>query len=117
MRFLNKRIKAEIALVFATLLWGLTFPFVRIVLQEISPAALVFWRGFIAAFVFFIFVYLKKDGIKIAIKLAPYGLILGFLYFTSYITQTIGLQIIESGRSAFITNLSTSSLSSGLNGS
>lgn len=100
------RTKAELALVIATLFWGLTFPFIRIVVLEISPLHLVFLRGVIACIIFFpIVLFIKKER-KALIKLLPIGGVLGFLYFVSYLSQSIGLQTISSGRSAFITNLS-----------
>ena len=103
---LKMRTKAEIALVLATLFWGLTFPFIRIVVREISPLQLVFLRGAIAALLFLPFVLLIKSNRKNFLQLLPIGAILGILYFVSYYAQSIGLQTISSGRSAFITNLS-----------
>lgn len=103
---LKLRTKSEIALIVATILWGLTFPFIRIVLKEITPLQLVFLRGLIAAFVFLPFVIFIKNNRNQVLKVFPIGALLGFLFFASYLTQSIGLQTISSGRSAFITNLS-----------
>jgi drug/metabolite transporter (DMT)-like permease len=100
------RTKAEIALILATFFWGLTFPFIKIVVQEISPSSLVFLRGLIATLIFAPFIILLKNNRDNIIKLIPIGFVLGFLYYVSYLSQAIGLQTITSGRSAFITNLS-----------
>jgi drug/metabolite transporter (DMT)-like permease len=99
------RMKAEIFLVLATLIWGLTFPFIRIALLDITPSMLVFLRGAMAAFILSFFVFINVENRKILLKLMPFGLLLGFLYYASYFTQTLGLQTITSGRSAFLTNI------------
>lgn len=99
------RMKAEIFLVLATLIWGLTFPFIRIVLLDITPSMLVFLRGAMAAIILSFFVFANVENRKIILKLMPFGFLLGFLYYASYFTQTLGLQTITSGRSAFLTNI------------
>lgn len=101
-----KRTIAELALIFDTLVWGLTFPFIRIVVAEISPIVLNFWRGTIATVILSLFVCRTKEQRKMIVKMLPAGGILGIFFYMSYLTQSIGLQTIESGRSAFITNLS-----------
>ena len=103
---ITKKTRGELALFLASLMWGLTFPFVRIIIQEISPLQLVFLRGIIAALIFLPFIILIKNNRNHVFKLLPYGVILGALYFTSYYSQSVGLETISSGRSAFITNLS-----------
>lgn len=103
---LKRRTKAEIALICAAVMWGLTFPFIRIVIKEITPLQLVFFRGLFAALIFLPFVLLSRVNRDYFFKTLPIGALLGILYFTSYYTQSIGLQTIPSGRSAFITNLS-----------
>lgn len=102
---LSSRMKAELALVIATLVWGLTFPFVRIVLSDLTPAMIVFLRGGVSSLIFAIFVFAKPQHRKILFKLLPVGICLGVLYYVSYFFQSIGLQTISSGRSAFLTNL------------
>lgn len=103
---MSKRTSAELALIFATFIWGLTFPFVRIVVAEISPIVLNFWRGTAASFIFALFVFQTKEQRKLMLKMLPAGCILGLFFYISYLTQATGLQTITSGRSAFITNLS-----------
>lgn len=103
---ISSRLKAELALCFATIVWGLTFPFIRIVLRDIDPSMLVFLRGAAAAFVLAWFVLSNEYHRKTILRLLPLGFGLGALSYLSYYTQTIGLQTISSGRSAFLTNLS-----------
>lgn len=102
----TQRARAEGGLVLATFLWGLTFPFIRISLTELSPLMLLWLRACMAALVFLPFVLaVKKNRVQLP-SLIPVGAILGSLYFCSYLSQTVGLQTITSARSAFLTNLS-----------
>jgi drug/metabolite transporter (DMT)-like permease len=82
-----------------TLIWGTTFPLVKTLGETLSPPTIIAIRFLIAA-----------------IALAPWlrrltwsrlrdGAIIGVVSFTSYATQTIGLQTVSSGRAAFVTAL------------
>jgi len=102
---MSKKTFAELVLIFTALVWSLTYPLIRIVVSEMSPAVLMFWRGTIAAIIFGIFIFYSKHALSIVLKLLPAGFFLGFFFYIGYITQAIGLQTIESGRSAFITSL------------
>ena len=103
---IKTRIKAELALCVDTLIWGLSFPVIKILLEEVNPQNLVFLRSVIATIIFLPFVFFSNQNRKNFFKLMPIGAVLGLLYYISYLTQTIGLQKIPSGRSAFITSLS-----------
>lgn len=103
---MSKRTIAELALILATLIWGLSFPFVRIVVAEINPIVLTFWRGGIATLIFALFVFRTKNQRKQFFKVVPAGFFLGLFFYIAYLTQSQGLETIPSGRSAFITNLS-----------
>lgn len=102
---LSSRMKAELALMIATLVWGLTFPFIRIVLSDLTPAMIVFFRGGVSSLILAVFVFSNPQHRRILFKLIPIGFCLGVLYYVSYFFQSIGLQTISSGRSAFLTNL------------
>lgn len=103
---MSKRTIAELALILATLIWGLTFPFVRMVVAEINPIVLNFWRGLLATLIFGLFVFRTKQQRHQFFTMLPAGLTLGLFFYISYLTQSAGLKTIPSGRSAFITNLS-----------
>lgn len=98
--------KAELGLAGVALLWGLTFPFIRIALTELTSLHLLLLRSAIASLVFLPFILATKENRKRIWKYLPYGTLLGILFFFSYFTQSIGLETIASGRSAFLTNLS-----------
>lgn len=103
---MSKRTRAELVLILASFIWGLTFPFIRIVVAEINPVVLNFWRGGIAALIFAPFVLCFKNQRQQFFKLLPAGMLLGLFFYIGYLTQSIGLETLHSGRSAFITNLS-----------
>jgi drug/metabolite transporter (DMT)-like permease len=85
-------------LVLVTVLWGTTFPLVKQISHDIAPAVLVALRFSIGILIFLPF--LKGNR-----TLWRDGLILGLLTFASYYAQAIGLTLISSNRSAFITGL------------
>ncbi len=97
--------KAELFLALVALLWGLTFPFIRISLTELSSLNLLLVRSVIATVVFLPFIFLIKKNKKEFWEYFPFGIILGVLFFISYFSQSIGLETTPSGRSAFLTNL------------
>lgn len=99
--------KAEFFLLLSTILWGSTFPIIKIGLHWFDPFILIFLRFFIALFMMtllFIFDIIPLRGLwnrSILIK----GLALGFIGFLSYLSQTLGLQYTTPPRSAFITQM------------
>lgn len=94
--------KAELYLVFTTLFWGLTFPLISISVKQISPVSFVFIRYLIATIILLPLVY--KDLKHTNYATLGFSLLLGILNFLSYSAQSIGLQTISSGTSAFITS-------------
>jgi drug/metabolite transporter (DMT)-like permease len=86
-------------LVLVTLIWGTTFPGVKIVTQSLTPAELVAARFLLSAIVFLPF--LRGSSLKLWRDALP----LGILLFASFLTQAVGIQDISSGRAAFITGL------------
>jgi drug/metabolite transporter (DMT)-like permease len=103
---ISTRTRAELALLFTCLVWSLTYPFIRIVIAEMSLFATVFWRCFVAAIIFSPFVFFIAKNRKNILSIIPMALILSSLFFISYYSQSMGLQTTSSGRSSFITNLS-----------
>ena len=98
------RIPADIGLMLVPLLWGVTFPLIRMATSSMDAYSFVFWR-FLCAFLVFLAIFLVSGGAKwhkIRNLLLP-CLWLSFLAWVSYLTQTIGLGTISSARSAFIT--------------
>ncbi len=88
-----------ILLVLVTLIWGTTFPGVKIVTQSLTPAELVAARFLISAILFAPF--LRGSSLALWRDALP----LGALLFVTFLTQAVGIQSISSGRAAFITGL------------
>lgn len=93
--------KGEAALLFTTVIWGGTFAIIKSALGSISPMMFLTFRFSIATIIFLPFVFgrlkkLDKESIR-------RGLILGFLYFGGFASQTLGLNYTSATKSAFIT--------------
>jgi drug/metabolite transporter (DMT)-like permease len=86
-------------LVLVTLIWGTTFPGVKIVTRVLSPSELVAVRFLLSAVLLAPFLRFSSG------LLWRDGAICGVLLFASFLSQAIGIQHISSGRAAFITGL------------
>jgi drug/metabolite transporter (DMT)-like permease len=100
-----RQLRGDFALLFVTVVWGLTFPLIGNAVQEIDPTLFVMVRFFLAAFALLPFILLST-GLVFSKELIGAGLILGALNAVSYVTQTIGLKTISSAEAAFITGIS-----------
>ncbi len=99
-KFLSGKLNAEILLLLVAFIWGSSFPLTKISLKFISPVFLVFLRFLITTILFYI-VYRKKVSFRFSEW--KNGALLGFLLFTGFVTQTIGLNYTSASNSAFIT--------------
>ena len=97
--------RAELALLLVAVFWGLTFPAIRSAVATVPPLDFVAWRFSLATLVFLPLVLARPAARRDLLRAAPLGLVLGFIAWISYITQTIGLQTVSAGRGAFITGL------------
>ncbi len=88
-------------LVITTVIWGTTFPIIKLI--QVEPNVLVAARFIGAAIVFLPWLLHNQAWRNMA--LWRDALPLALLFYGSYITQANGLQIISSNRSAFITGL------------
>jgi drug/metabolite transporter (DMT)-like permease len=96
-----KRVRAELALVSITIIWGTTFVVVKSALAEVSTFVFLALRFCVAAAAL-ILIYrgaVRKRGI------GP-GVFAGCLLFTAYVFQTLGLEQTTPSKSAFLTGLS-----------
>ena len=98
-----KSYKPELILLSISFYWGLTFPLIKLVLNDISPMAFVFSRFVLTTAIFYIF--FRKDLIKVNRTEFKNGLILGIFLFVGFFTQTIGLKYTTASKSAFITGI------------
>lgn len=93
--------KSEIILLFCSLVWGFSFPSVKIALKYMSPNAFIFFRFFLTVVIFYAAYRTKiKEFNNEDVKK---GIVLGVFLFLGFVSQTIGLQHTTSANSAFIT--------------
>ena len=96
--------KAEIYLLFVTIIFGATFPLIHYAIQYIDPEQFVFYRFLISSLFFLPFV--KHPLHKINISIFMGGIGLSILSLCAYLFQTMGMQFIDASRAAFITGSS-----------
>jgi drug/metabolite transporter (DMT)-like permease len=96
-----KQFKAEGALILTTLIWGGTFVVIKESLSFVSPMVFISSRFLFATLLLLPFAYKIFKGTSLMeIK---GGLLLGFLYFMGFATQTAGLNYTSATKSGFIT--------------
>ena len=88
-----------LALLFATLVWGVTFPILKIATGKLSGVEITALRFLIAA------VCMAPFVLRVPRHTWRDGLLLGSLVLVSYVGQAFGLEFISSNRSAFLTSL------------
>lgn len=95
--------KAELSLFFVTIIWGGTFTFTKLGLNDASPFLYLLLR-FSLAFIISAIVFRQKL-LKINKSTLVHGLILGFIFGGGYIFQTLGLELTNVTKTAFITGM------------
>jgi len=98
------KLKIDLILVSVPIFWALTFPFIHISVQSISPETFVSWRFSLAAFFLLPFIFTRLH--KLNLYVLSWGIVLGLLNGGTFIFQTIGLETVSSARAAFITGSS-----------
>ncbi len=88
-----------LALLLATLVWGVTFPILKIATTRLTGVEISALRFLIAAVCMLPFV------LRVPRHTWRDGLVLGCLVLVSYVGQAFGLEFISSNRSAFLTSL------------
>ncbi len=91
-----KRVYADLGLLTTAVIWGATFPVVKVALNSISPFAFNTVRFFLSSLLFLPF--FKRGGWKEGIKI-------GFATFLGYSFQTLGLEYTTATNAGFITSL------------
>lgn len=98
--------RAELALVFNTVVWGATFTLVKNALGEVSAILFIALRFSLAAAV--LLLLFRKAVFRLsAWKGATPGLLVGIFLFLGYFLQTEGLRFTSAPKSAFLTGLTS----------
>lgn len=82
-----------------TLIWGTSFPLLKYILDDLSPAAILVMRFTVAAVAF------SPCLRRLNPQLIRDGVLLGSIYFAECATALIGLESISANRSAFLVGL------------
>jgi drug/metabolite transporter (DMT)-like permease len=90
-----KRLYADLGLVLVALIWGATFPVVKIALESMSPFAFNTIRFFISC-IFFVPFFRREGFIE--------GFKIGIASFLGYTFQTVGLEYTTATNAGFITS-------------
>lgn len=100
----TKQLKADLALLGVTFIWGVTFVVVQNALADIGPYYFIGIR-FMLAFLFLALIYWKYLPHINRATIAA-GIIIGLALFGGYAFQTVGLQYTGAANAGFITGLS-----------
>ena len=96
-----KNVRAELALVGVTIIWGTTFVVVKSALAEVSTWLFLALRFTLAALALML-IYRRA----MRRRSLGAGILAGVALFTAYVFQTLGLELTTPSKSAFITGLS-----------
>jgi len=99
---MTTRLRAEVALLSTTLVWGSTFVVAKIALRDISPLFLVAVRFSLASLFFLVF---WKRVFPMPRAFVVQGVILGFFLFLGFGSQLVGQVYTTASKSAFITGM------------
>lgn len=105
MRSVNTKVLGPLLLVLVSILWGTSFPLIKMVTASIDANEYVAFRFTLAIFLllpYFVYVFLKRrDELY---KAAKPGVILGVLYFGGIFLQGLGTKYTTASNSGFITS-------------
>ena len=91
---------ADLGLFYCAFFWGVSFPVMKVLVNYYSPCWLLFLRFSAGALLIYIFFHRRIHSSFM--KVFKGGSIIGALLFIAIATQTVGLNYIGGGRSAFI---------------
>jgi drug/metabolite transporter (DMT)-like permease len=100
---LSKRLRADLALVICTMIWGATFVVIKDALADISVIALLAIRFSLAAVMMAIIYWRSVRALTWPAVWA--GAQIGFFMFAGYMFQTGGLKLTTPSKAAFITGM------------
>jgi drug/metabolite transporter (DMT)-like permease len=103
---LTKKSKAVFYTILAGVLWGTSFPVIKIGLTTIDPFAFVFWRFLVSSVTLLVaMLLLKKLEFKITNK--KLLIFLGIANGSGYLLQYVGMNYTTAAKAALFINLST----------
>lgn len=97
-------LRADIILLAVTLIWGGTFPVLKLLVEAVSPFYLVAVRFLIAFAILTPFALANRS--RLDVRTWQVGIGLGLLLWGGFLSQTAGIQYTTASKAAFITALS-----------
>ncbi|MFX1508561.1 MAG: DMT family transporter [Promethearchaeota archaeon] len=101
----NERQKAQLVLLNANFIWGITPIFLEVVLKYITPLQVTTIRFGMAAIILGIFLYLSKGKKAFSLASVKILIILGWLDAFGYLTATIGQDLTTPGFATLLSSL------------
>ncbi len=92
----------KLAVLFATVLWGLSFFIMKSAVDQMPPAFLLGTR-FVICGLLMVAVFWRRMRAGLSLDYLKHGLVIGTLLFVAYWFQTIGLMDTTPGKNAFLT--------------
>lgn len=99
----SKESLSDLMLLGVSMIWGGTFPLIKVSLQDISPYVFLSLRFLIATLI--LAVVFRKELASTSIEALQAGFLIGVFIFIGYLTQTVGLKYTTASKSGFITGL------------
>ena len=100
---LRQELKADLALLSVTLVWGTSFPIMSKALEHTGPYTFLAYRYLAAALILFFVIFKRlKDMDRKTLKA---GLLIGLPLFIGCILQTVGLLYTTPSKSGFLTGM------------
>ena len=94
---------ANITLLGVSLIWGGTFPLIKVALEDSSPLGFLSLRFLIGALI--LASVFRKELASVSRDTLQAGFLIGFFVFVGYVTQTVGLKYTTASKSGLITGL------------
>ncbi|WP_432663403.1 DMT family transporter [Wukongibacter baidiensis] len=101
---MSKQLKADLALLAVTVGWGASFILTKNALATLESYNFLAIRFIIAFAISSLIFY--KNMMKLDKATVKYGVLIGFILFTGYAFQTVGINYTTASKSAFITGFS-----------
>ncbi|MGF3522580.1 MAG: DMT family transporter [Candidatus Bathyarchaeia archaeon] len=101
----TKKAKAVGLTILAGVLWGTSFPIIKVGLATIDPFAFLFWRFFVSCLALLIILMVSKN-FRLHITDKKFVIFLGILNGLGYLLQYVGMPYTTSAKAALFINLS-----------
>lgn len=99
----RSHLRADLWLLFLTVIWGTSFPLVKIALNDITAMTFLAIRFLLGGLIFLPFIL--KNKLVFSASLLKRGIILGVFLFLGMVLQTYGLKYTTASKSGFLTGL------------